>query len=76
MHVQSLIAGVACLFFALLDAFQTVILPRRAHRALSAYVHLLFHHLGTVGLVCRKSSHAAQTGKLFSVSMDRFLWCC
>lgn len=30
MHVLTLIAGVACLFFALLDAFQTVILPRRA----------------------------------------------
>lgn len=31
-HVQilTLIAGIACLFFALLDAFQTVILPRRA----------------------------------------------
>ena len=30
MHILSLIAGIACLFFALLDAFQTVILPRRA----------------------------------------------
>ncbi len=30
MHVLSLIAGIACIFFALLDAFQTVILPRRA----------------------------------------------
>jgi hypothetical protein len=30
MHILSLIAGIACLFLALLDAFQTVILPRRA----------------------------------------------
>jgi hypothetical protein len=30
MHVLSLIAGIACIFLALLDAFQTVILPRRA----------------------------------------------
>lgn len=30
MHTLSLIAGIACLFLALLDAFQTVILPRRA----------------------------------------------
>jgi hypothetical protein len=30
VHILTLIAGVACLFFALLDAFQTVILPRRA----------------------------------------------
>ena len=30
MHVLSLIAGITCLFLALLDAFQTVILPRRA----------------------------------------------
>ncbi len=30
MHILTLIAGIACLFFALLDAFQTVILPRRA----------------------------------------------
>ncbi|HEX3436316.1 MAG TPA: potassium channel family protein [Pseudacidobacterium sp.] len=30
MNIVSLIAGTACLFFALLDAFQTVILPRRA----------------------------------------------
>jgi len=30
VHVLTLIVGVACLFFALLDAFQTVILPRRA----------------------------------------------
>lgn len=30
MHILSLIAGIACLFFALLDAFQTVIMPRRA----------------------------------------------
>lgn len=30
MHVLSLIAGVACIVFALFDAFQTVILPRRA----------------------------------------------
>lgn len=30
MHALSLIAGIACLVLALLDAFQTVILPRRA----------------------------------------------
>ncbi|MGC1298734.1 MAG: potassium channel family protein [Alloacidobacterium sp.] len=30
MRILTLIAGIACLFFALLDAFQTVILPRRA----------------------------------------------
>ncbi|HKR28472.1 MAG TPA: potassium channel family protein [Acidobacteriaceae bacterium] len=30
MHALRLIAGIACLFFALLDAFETVILPRRA----------------------------------------------
>ena len=30
MSILTLIAGIACLFFALLDAFQTVILPRRA----------------------------------------------
>jgi hypothetical protein len=30
VHILTLIAGIACLFFALLDAFQTVILPRRA----------------------------------------------
>ena len=30
MQILTLIAGIACLFFALLDAFQTVILPRRA----------------------------------------------
>lgn len=30
MGILTLIAGIACLFFALLDAFQTVILPRRA----------------------------------------------
>lgn len=30
MGILTLIVGVACLFFALLDAFQTVILPRRA----------------------------------------------
>ena len=30
MHALHFIAGIACLFFALLDAFETVILPRRA----------------------------------------------
>ena len=30
MHAVIFVAGVACLFFVLLDAFQTVILPRRA----------------------------------------------
>lgn len=30
MQILTLIGGIACLFFALLDAFQTVILPRRA----------------------------------------------
>jgi Ion channel len=30
VHLLTLIAGVACLFLALLDAFQTVIVPRRA----------------------------------------------
>ena len=30
VHILTLIAGIACIFFALLDAFQTVILPRRA----------------------------------------------
>ena len=30
MQILTLVAGIACLFFALLDAFQTVILPRRA----------------------------------------------
>jgi hypothetical protein len=30
MKILSLIAGVACLFIVLLDAFQTIILPRRA----------------------------------------------
>lgn len=30
MHPLRLIAGIACLFFVLLDAFETVILPRRA----------------------------------------------
>jgi hypothetical protein len=30
VHIITLIAGIACLFLALLDAFQTVILPRRA----------------------------------------------
>lgn len=30
MHILTLIAGIACLVLALLDAFQTVILPRRA----------------------------------------------
>ena len=30
MHALRLITGIACLFFALLDAFETVILPRRA----------------------------------------------
>ncbi len=30
MHVFALIAGIMCLFFTLLDAFQTIILPRRA----------------------------------------------
>ncbi|WP_158751151.1 potassium channel family protein [Acidobacterium sp. S8] len=30
MQILTLIAGIACLFLALLDAFQTVILPRRA----------------------------------------------
>lgn len=30
MHALPLIAGIACLFFVLLDAFETVILPRRA----------------------------------------------
>jgi hypothetical protein len=30
VHGLALIAGIACLFFVLLDAFQTVILPRRA----------------------------------------------
>jgi hypothetical protein len=30
VQILTLIAGIACLFFALLDAFQTVILPRRA----------------------------------------------
>jgi Ion channel len=30
VRALSLIAGVACLFFVLLDAFQTIILPRRA----------------------------------------------
>jgi len=31
MHPLRLIAGILCLFFALLDAFETVILPRRAN---------------------------------------------
>lgn len=30
MHVAALIAGIACLWIVLLDAFQTIILPRRA----------------------------------------------
>lgn len=30
VHILTLIAGIACLFLALLDAFQTVIVPRRA----------------------------------------------
>jgi hypothetical protein len=30
MHVFALIAGILCLFIALLDAFQTIIMPRRA----------------------------------------------
>lgn len=30
MQILTLIAGIACLFLALLDAFQTVIMPRRA----------------------------------------------
>jgi hypothetical protein len=30
VQILTLIGGIACLFFALLDAFQTVILPRRA----------------------------------------------
>ncbi|MGB7266153.1 MAG: potassium channel family protein [Terracidiphilus sp.] len=30
MHVAALIAGILCLFIVLLDAFQTIILPRRA----------------------------------------------
>src|ERR1700691_4115350 len=31
VHPVRLILGIACLFFALLDAFETVILPRRAN---------------------------------------------
>ncbi|MGA3373147.1 MAG: potassium channel family protein [Terracidiphilus sp.] len=30
MHIVTMIAGIACLFAVLLDAFQTIILPRRA----------------------------------------------
>ncbi len=30
MHIAALIAGIFCLVYALLDAFQTVVLPRRA----------------------------------------------
>lgn len=30
MHILSLVAGIACLWIVLLDAFQTIILPRRA----------------------------------------------
>jgi len=30
MHIAALIAGIACLWIVLLDAFQTIILPRRA----------------------------------------------
>src|SRR6185437_9141381 len=30
MHAFRFLAGMACIFFALLDAFETVILPRRA----------------------------------------------
>lgn len=30
MHVLALVAGIACLWIVLLDAFQTIILPRRA----------------------------------------------
>jgi hypothetical protein len=30
MRILTLIAGVICLFAVLLDAFQTIILPRRA----------------------------------------------
>ncbi|TCK74306.1 potassium channel family protein [Acidipila rosea] len=43
MHVLSFIAGLACLFVGLLDAFQTVILPRRAtgHFRLTGLVYVL-----------------------------------
>jgi hypothetical protein len=30
VHIVALVAGIACLFIVLLDAFQTIILPRRA----------------------------------------------
>lgn len=30
MHILSLVAGIACLWIVLIDAFQTIILPRRA----------------------------------------------
>ena len=30
MHIAAMIAGIVCVFTVLLDAFQTIILPRRA----------------------------------------------
>ena len=45
MQIVTLVAGMVCIFAVLLDAFQTIILPRRASRTLSSYAAFLPCHM-------------------------------
>ena len=61
MRILTLIAGILCLFVVLLDAFQTIILPRRATGPFPAHAHLLHRYLEALGLLDPAAPQSAQT---------------
>ena len=57
LHVIASIAGVACLWIVLLDAFQTIILPRRASGRFRLTRIFYMVHLESLGIPDRCASH-------------------
>ena len=66
MHIAALIAGIACLWIVLLDAFQTIILPRRASGRFRLTVMFYFVTWRPWAYVARRIRAARRRETVFS----------
>jgi hypothetical protein len=75
VHPLRLILGIACLVSALLDAFETVILPRRATGRFRLTRLFYIHHVEAVAVGWRGECGRIANARRCSAFMGRFRWC-
>ena len=66
MRILAFVAGIFCLLTVLLDAFETIILPRRAVRTLPPDAAVLYRHMASMGIRCEADRNPRKRESAFS----------